>query len=249
MNRPKPGFDSTDLPVLQARTQCVLIPRDPNFIYAYWDYSEEDINRVRGQLKFEGGDSQLILRVYDITLIKFNGSNANHTWDLDVGFSTKNWYIHVWQDNADYCAELGIRYGENHFIPLTRSNMVRTPPKSASKRDDLIWQDIKSRSESRPYLKENIRERYQKIMQQRSKKALHKSRKVRIYQLTVQDIRAYYMKLFSWVSRRGKKWGGVSWQKVRPLMTNPDLIKEIHPGASEEFSENKGASERRLNNG
>ena len=76
MNRPKPGFDSTDLPVLQARTQCVLIPRDPNFIYAYWDYSEEDINRVRGQLKFEGGDSQLILRVYDITLIKFNGSNA-----------------------------------------------------------------------------------------------------------------------------------------------------------------------------
>jgi hypothetical protein len=223
---PQVSFDSTELPVLQPRCRCVLIPRDPNFIYAYWNYSQEDIS----------GDSQLILRVYDITRIKFNGSNAKYTWDLDVGFSTKNWYIHVWQDNADYCAELGIRYGENHFIPLTRSNIVRTPPKSASKRDDLIWQDIKAHKESRPYIKEKSH----KVKQ---------TRKVRIYQLTVQDIRAYYMKLFSWVSRRGKKLKGVSWQKVRPLMTNPDLIKEIHPGASGEFSENKGASERRLNNG
>ena len=46
MNRPKSSFDSTDLPALQARTHCVLIPRDPNFIYAYWDYTEEDINRA-----------------------------------------------------------------------------------------------------------------------------------------------------------------------------------------------------------
>ena len=181
------------------RTHCVLIPRDPNFIYAYWDYTQEDIDRLRNQLKFEGGDSQLILRVYDITLIKFNGSNANHTWDLDVGFSTKNWYIHVWQDNADYCAELGIRYGEDHFIPLMRSNMVRTPPKTASKRNDLIWQDIKAHRESQPYLKENIKERYQRLMQQHSKKKFtkEKPRKARIYQLTAQDIRAYYMKLFT----------------------------------------------------
>ena len=112
---PPSSFDSTDLPALQSRTHCVLIPRDPNFIYAYWDYSQEDIDRVRNQLKFESGDSQLILRVYDITLVKFNGSNANHTWDLDVGFSTKNWYIHVWQDNADYCAELGIQLRRKSF--------------------------------------------------------------------------------------------------------------------------------------
>ena len=202
-----------------------LSQETPHFIYAYWNYSQEDIS----------GDSQLILRVYDITRIKFNGSNAKYTWDLEVGFSTKNWYIHVGQDNADYCAELGIRYGKNHFIPLTRSNIVRTPPKSASKRDDLIWQDIKAHKESKPYIKEKVHQKKQ-------------TRKARIYQLTVQDIRAYYMKLFSWVSGKERKLKGVSWQKVRPLMTNPDLIEKIHPGASGEFSENKGASERRLNN-
>ena len=105
---------------LTAATHCVLIPRDPNFIYAYWDYTQEDIDQLRNQLKFEGGDSQLVLRVYDITRIKFNGSNANHTWDLEVGFSTKNWYIHVWQDNANYCAELGINIARKIVLFLWR---------------------------------------------------------------------------------------------------------------------------------
>ncbi|MBF0571031.1 MAG: DUF4912 domain-containing protein [Candidatus Omnitrophica bacterium] len=256
---PQSSFDSTDLPVLEPRTHCVLIPRDPNFIYAYWDYTGEDIDRARNQLKFESGDSRLVLRVYDITLIDFNGSNANHTWDLDVGFSTKDWYIHVWQDNADYCAELGVSCGEDHFIPLTRSNIVRTPPKSSSKRDDLIWQDIKAHSESLPYLKENIA-----IKQQLSGKKSHlakKTKKARIHYLTAQDIRAYYMKLFSRVSRRGKRrlrgmgnapsledilkgrFRGGSWQKVRPLITISDLITRTHPGSSQPGLEKKGASE------
>ena len=252
------SFDSTDLPALQSRTHCVLIPRDPNYIYAYWNYSEEDINRARNQLKFESEDSQLILRVYDINLVKFNGSNANHTWDIDVGFSTKNWYIHVWQDNADYCAELGIRCPENHFIPLTRSNIVRTPPKSASKRDDLIWQDIKAHKESQPYIEENIKDRYQGIKQQLLKKKSHapkQPQKRRTYHLTAQDIRDYYMRLFYRVSKKGRgralsledilkrKLRSGSWQKVRPLMTDPDLIKRAHPGASMGLIEKKGASE------
>ena len=157
------SFDSTDLPALQPRTHCVLIPGTLILFTLIGIIPRKILIVLRNQLKFESEDSQLILRVYDITLIDFNGSNANHTWDLDVGFSTKNWYIHVWQDNADYCAELGIRYGEDHFIPLMRSNIVRTPPKSASKRNDLIWQDIKAHKESQPYIKENIKERYQSL--------------------------------------------------------------------------------------
>ncbi len=259
-------FDSTELPALQARTHCVLIPRDPNFVYAYWNYTQEDIDRARNQLKFTGEGFQLVLRIYDISLIKFNGSNANHTWDLDVGFSTKNWYIHVWQDNTDYCAELGIRSGENHFISLTRSNTVRTPPKTASKRNDLIWQDIKTHKESQPYIKEDIQKRYHRFVQHRSNKgsqAVNQQKKGRIYHLTVQDIRAYYMKLFTSMSIRGKNKGksqgqvripsledvlkgklkGCPWQKVQSVIISPELIRRTHPGASMGFMDNKGGSE------
>ena len=103
---------------------------------------------------------------------------------------------------------------------------MRTPPESASKRDDLIWQDIKAHKESQPYLKEKPHQ-------------VKQPRKARIYSLTAQDIRAYYMKLFSGVSKKGRKLRGVSWQKVRPLVTNPDLLKHTHPGASMGLTEKK----------
>jgi len=262
MNRSKQSFESTELPVLPPRTHCVLIARDPNFIYAYWEYTQEDIDRLRHNPKLEGQDAELVLRVYDITSIDFNGANANHSWDLEVGVSKKNWYIQVWQDNAEYCTELGMRSGEGQFVPLMRSNMVRTPPKTISKRNDLIWQDIKLHRESQPYIKENIKERYQSLMQQHSKHHPHKEEhpqapKPRVYHLTAHDIRTYYKKVFTDVSHRGKahrqekyeapgigdilqgRLRNVPWQKVRSFITFPDLMQRTHPGASEQ----KGASE------
>ncbi|MEI7998555.1 MAG: DUF4912 domain-containing protein [Candidatus Omnitrophota bacterium] len=254
----RPSLDSTDLPELAPRTQCVLIPRDPNFIYAYWNFTQDDLDRAHNQLRFERENSQLVLRIYDTTRINFKGTNANHTWDLDVGFATKNWYVHVWQDNADYCAELGIRSSENHFVPLTRSIIVHTPPKSTSKRNDLIWQDIKSRKETQPYIREDVKvdsKRSHGILQEQLKKkaqTANQPQKVRVYHLTAEDLRAYYMNLFAKVSKkhRGKirkiedvlkgKQKEISWQKVQPLSNNFDLLKHSHPLGD---SEGKGASE------
>jgi len=260
----QPSFDSTELPVLSPRTHCVLIARDPNFIYAYWDFTQQDIDCARNKLGARSQDAQLVLRVYDITHVSFNGSNANHTWDLDVGYTAKDWYIHVWQDNAEYCIELGVR-GGNYFIPLSRSNQAHTPPKTASSRNDLIWQDIKSHKESQPYIQEDIKGHYQDLMKpQQTRKKILKGKhapKARTYYLAAQDIRAYYMKLFAGVSKKRRSKAayalsledilkglpkGIPWQKARSLITFPDLIKRAHPGASMEFAENNGGSENLL---
>jgi len=247
-------YNSTELPVLKPHTHCVLIARDPNNIYAYWDYTEEDLNRLRLQQGAESQISSLILRVYDSTGVKFNGFNANYTWDLAVACSVKNQYVHVEQDNADYCVELGIYGREGQFIALTRSNLVRTPPQNTSPRNDLILQDIKVHKESRPYIKEDIKEsikeRYQQLIQQKPKKKHHveiKKHPARVYQLSVGDIRNYYKSLFIKVSSRGKakapngiqvssignilkgKWGRIPWQKV---CVRPGLVKSSHLGAS-----------------
>lgn len=266
---PQSSFDSTELPALQPRTHCVLIPRDPNFIYAYWDYTQADLKCALNELRVNNEDARLILRIHDITLIDFNGANANHTWDLDVGLSNKNCYVHVWQDNANYCAQLGVSCGEDRFFPLIQSNIVCTPPKSTSKRNDLIWQDIKAHKESQPYIEENIegrRKRKENLMQQLSKKKISKtkeSRKPRVYYLTAKDIRDYYMDLFARVSRKRRRKGqvfsiedflkgklrGLSWQKVRPILAFPDIIRRTHPGASMQAAsmrllDKKGASEK-----
>ena len=242
-------FDSTQLPVLKPHTHCVLMARDPNNIYAYWDYTQEDIKRLRHQLGRNNQGSGLILRVYNKT--------ANHSWDLELGFSVKNRYVQVAQDNADYGVELGINARDGQFISLTRSNIVRTPPQNASPRNDLILQDIKAHQESRPYIKEDvkedIKERYQQLMQQKPKKKHHvavKKRPARVYQLSVGDIRDYYKKLFIKVSSRGRskaqqgiqvnsignilkgKWSLIPWQKVCAPIVRPGLMKRSYLGAS-----------------
>ncbi len=271
---PKTSFDSTELPALQPHSHCVLIPRDPHFVYAYWDYTKKDIDSARHKLYNKSEDPKLVLRVHDIT--------AKNTWDIDVGSSVKNSYVHVSQGNADYYAELGVRLGAKHFIPLTRSNVVRTPPDTTSKRDDLIWQEIEARKESKPYIEEEIgqsaaaefskkievlrgaqdRQQIQTGLmpakrQKRSSLPQAKGPQGRrIYYLTAKDIRDYYMKLFAGVSKKGKrkvqtiedalkgKWRGVPWAKVRPIMTSPDLLK----GASENlFSFQARSSAGRLN--
>lgn len=260
MTRQTYDIDSTDLPALDPHTHCVLMPRDPDFIYAYWDYSQEDIDQLRHKFRIESAEEQLFLRVYDITHIEFDGSNARHTWDIEVDFSSRNRYIHVWQDNADYCVALGMFSSEDHFIPLVRSNMARTPPKSASKRDDLIWQDIKVNKESQPYIKEDIHQYYQDLIQQHSKKKSTKAKhppKAQVFLLSPQDIKSYYMRLFSGVSKKGRGHGltledilksklkGSLLQKVEPRLSYPDLLKKIHPGASQVFLE-KGSSQEHV---
>lgn len=259
------SFDSTELPVLAPHTHCVLIPRDPNFIYAYWNYTKDDIEHARHELGSKSRDFRLVLRVYDVTHVDFNGSNANYVWDLEVGTSTKDWYVHVGQDNADYCAQLGIKRG-GHFIVLQQSNTVRTPPNSSSQRNDLIWQDIKAGKDSLPYIEQVIKSSKKKSFKGKS------SKKARFYYLTAKDIRDYYMNLFAKVSKKGRrrlsaqglsmedilkgKLRGATWQRTRPLLTYHDLIKRCHPGssmgprggASESLSSRQAnASEGRLN--
>ncbi|MBF0511750.1 MAG: DUF4912 domain-containing protein [Candidatus Omnitrophica bacterium] len=243
---PQTDFDLRTLPPLPGHTHCVLIPRDPEVVYAYWHCNEDDINRTRQQIEPQGQDVQLVLRVYDL--------NTNNSKDIDIGLLDKAKHIFVGADNADYCAQIGLRSSDGNFSSLTRSNTVHTPPKGPSSRNDLIWQDIKFNQASLPYLKESLGD--QELLGPKATK-----KRPRVYQLSLQDIRNYYRDLFSRMSRKSRRRllksrllsmedivkglpRGVSWQKARPIMSMPDLIKDIHPGSSAGSYENKGASER-----
>ena len=152
---PQSSFDSTDLPALEPHTHCVLIPRDPNFIYAYWDYTQEDIDRARISLSSKAKILNLYFASMMLLLSSLTVRMRIIPGTLMWVFQPKIGTFMSGRTTRIIVPNLGLDRGQNHFIPLTRSNIVRTPPKSASKRDDLIWQDIKAHRNPGPISRKN----------------------------------------------------------------------------------------------
>lgn len=88
-----------------------LLVIDPYLVHAYWDVSPEQAAASIGA----------VLRVHDTT------TDVPGHFDLPVSLAARNWYIHVWNPERSYYAELGVVENGGGFIPLARSNTVETP--------------------------------------------------------------------------------------------------------------------------
>jgi len=108
------------LPDFYGMDRIVLLLKDPSWLYVYWEMSLNTQEKARNYL------SCLILRVYDVTDIIFDGYNASYYWDIPINTFTDNWYIPVKNSNRSYLVELGYNQ-QGNFISLLRSNSVLTP--------------------------------------------------------------------------------------------------------------------------
>ncbi|OGS20699.1 MAG: hypothetical protein A2252_04835 [Elusimicrobia bacterium RIFOXYA2_FULL_39_19] len=127
---------SNDLPKNYGDTKVVLLPRDPFWAYSYWEINES----VKSNLIKEYGQNILyVLRVYDVTDINFNGSNAHKFFDITVTELNENWYLNVPEVNRDWCVDLGIKLADGRFILIARSNTISMPHHGVSTVTDEQW--------------------------------------------------------------------------------------------------------------
>lgn len=103
-------------------TRLVLLIRDPNWAFAYWDLTDE----LRESLQSGGEADELVLRVHDVQGVEFNGRNSNSSFDIPVQLSDSSWYIYLPNAACGYLLELGI-CSAGRYRCLARSNRVRTP--------------------------------------------------------------------------------------------------------------------------
>lgn len=261
----KTFVDSYELPASYNATSLTLIPRDPNWIFAYWEITPSSIESVRNTLGGAFDSSRFVLRMYDVTCIDFNGSNANHWFDLDVGPHANNWYINLWKDNVSYCGEIGIRTPDNNFFPLARSNYVTTPRLRQSPRRDEIWMEAnedKTDTRKEFFVNNGVNEKSNDIKKRddlKKNREGHPKPKPGRFHLTEDDVRAYYSKFSVTLEdiireRLKKEYPGMpdnclgdlilpgSYKDTRLKIVRPGLMGEFFPGASE--SVNRGASEQ-----
>lgn len=131
---------SKGLPKSYGDTKIVILPRDPLWFYAYWEVSAETHGKLRNQLG-EGrySASRWALRVYDVTDIQFNGSNAHKHFDLVVGYGSDNWYVNIGEVNRSWCVDIGVITPEGEFIMIARSNILKMPRQGVSAITDEQW--------------------------------------------------------------------------------------------------------------
>lgn len=139
--RPSLPEELGDIPSGYGTTESYLLPKDPAWLFLFWEITHETFDYVHQQYGQEVLDqSRTVIRLYDITGVAyFDGTNANTYHDMPVIFDAGSWYIHAPQAGHCYIADLGFVTPQGQFILLTRSNAVTLPPGKVSDIIDDKW--------------------------------------------------------------------------------------------------------------
>jgi hypothetical protein len=136
-------FFNTDIPDSYNETYMRAIPRDPQWLFAYWEISESTRKQVRSKIGEDAASSaKRVLRLIDITDIEYDGSNATCYCDIEINEFANNWYVQVPKSGRNYVLELGLLTTDGRFYSAARSNAVSVPRMGVSQLMDEEWATV-----------------------------------------------------------------------------------------------------------
>ena len=128
-----------ELPTFYDQDKIILQVRDPHWLHAYWELRDQTIQGLKRKLGDDFSRAKKVLRVYDVTNIIFNGSNANRFFDIQINDFANSWYVDTAGPGRAWCVDLGLMLADGRFITILRSNIVQTPLDGPSWVTDEEW--------------------------------------------------------------------------------------------------------------
>jgi|WetSurMetagenome_2_1015567.scaffolds.fasta_scaffold00230_19 hypothetical protein len=133
-------FFRADVPDSYNETYMRAIPRDPEWLFVYWEISaatRDSIRSMAGETSF--GSAKKLLRLCDVTGVVYDGSNAQRYDDIEINEFANNWYLHVPEPGKTYIIECGFLTPDGKFLIAARSNAVEVPRQGPSAAHDKDW--------------------------------------------------------------------------------------------------------------
>lgn len=124
------------LPYEYGEERITLLVRDPETVFAYWEVPADRLGREQARL---GRDARLCVRLYDVTGVHFDGTNATSVLDQEVYERVGSWYFNLDRPAHRFCADIGLRSADGRFATIARSNVAATPPSDVSDVTDEEW--------------------------------------------------------------------------------------------------------------
>lgn len=112
-----------DLPGGYGESRIVLMPRDPQWCYAYWDIPNEHKEELRRQ-----GGQQLAIRLYDVTDISLEYTAPHSVQEYLCDELAREWYLPIPVSDRDYVVDIGYRCADGRWLVLARSTSIHVPP-------------------------------------------------------------------------------------------------------------------------
>lgn len=101
-------------------TGIVLTPRTPRWAYTAWKISTADKEQLQQQ-----GDTQLILRLYDVTDIDLSYQTPHLVQQYECEISINHRYVAIPKGDRNYMVEIGYLSNDQRWLSLGRSEMTR----------------------------------------------------------------------------------------------------------------------------
>ena len=116
------GSEEGELPAAYGTKKLMLIPRDPHWLYAHWDLTNEQQRRYNAL----SSDRHLVIRVYRDEIA------GEPVTEIHVHPESRHWFIHVVRAETKYVAELGYYSPRSGWEAISVSAPASTPSDSES---------------------------------------------------------------------------------------------------------------------
>ncbi|MBN1919060.1 MAG: DUF4912 domain-containing protein [Verrucomicrobia bacterium] len=130
------------LPERYGGSFIVLLARDPWWLHSFWEVSPDRLGEAAAHFGDRWERTRSVLRVYDVTAVDFDGTNAHASFDIELSGNASSWYIHAGNPNRSWVVDIGRVSPENDFFVLARSNIAATPRDGMSSVLDEEWMEI-----------------------------------------------------------------------------------------------------------
>lgn len=129
--------EGRELPHDYGDTRIVVMVRDPEWVFAYWEVNDEK----RDELKLfrTGHDRRVVLRFYKVDGRDWPAEPAHYTFDVEVGPYSSSWYLRMPEADSQWVAELGMFDQEGNYVSIARSNVISMPRDRISEETDTQW--------------------------------------------------------------------------------------------------------------
>jgi hypothetical protein len=110
------------LPEAYGTGKLLLAARDPHWLYAHWDFTQEQQRRYNAL----SADRHLVVRVVPGTI------GARTVTEVHVHPESRHWFIHTDRAETRYVAELGYYQRGRQWVTIATSPPAVTPPDTVS---------------------------------------------------------------------------------------------------------------------